>query len=114
MKLTQKNKSTIEKMHLISGENKGSIRNFFESMLILIVMDYLEEGKTNIPFIGDFKIKHLKDEYTRDGNEAVIELDFDADNNLLKNIGQIKDKTDPDILQIFKNRVRESLGDYFD
>ena len=101
-------------MHLISGENKGAIRNFFESLLVLIVMDYLEEGKTDLPFIGNIKIEHLRDEYSREGNEAVIELEFEADNNLLKNIGQIKDETDPDILQIFKNRVRDSLGEYFD
>ena len=53
MRINTNNKNLIEKIHLISGESKDSVRSFFESLATLILVDYLEDGTTNIPSFGD-------------------------------------------------------------
>jgi hypothetical protein len=103
MRINSKNKDLIEKMHLISGESKDSIRNFFESLVTLLLVDYLENEKTSIPFFGNVKIKYEKGE---------VCLEFDPEDVLLKNLDQMKNRKEPDIFGIFKLRIKRALSDY--
>ena len=112
MKITQKNKLTIEKMHLISGESKSSIRNLFESLLVLLVLNHMEGELTNIPFIGTLSIEYIDEKITNGKKEANIKVKLNPDSNLIKNVGQVQDKEECDIEKMIKLRVVEALRKY--
>lgn len=112
MKLTNEGKETQEKLHLISGLRKDDVRNFFESLLSLIVLNYVEGEKTYIPFLGEVEIKHVKDEYEEGKKKAVLDVSIDADYNLRHNVGQIADGEETDIEDIFKRKLRNTLEEY--
>jgi len=112
LRVTSLNKESIEKIHLLSGESKQTIRTFFESLISLILLDYIEGESTNIPFIGTFSVKYTGDKIVNGKKEADIEVELKPDNNLIKNVGQVHDKEECDIEKMIKMRVRESLRKY--
>lgn len=106
------NKDTIDKMYLFSGENKNLIRTFFESLISIIMLDYMEGEETNIPFFGTIKIEYEKDEIIDGEKEAKVSLDFTPDPTLLKNVGQINDGEESDVKKMIILRMREAIRKY--
>ena len=98
----------IDRIHLMSGESKQTIRGFFESLVSLIVLNYIEGESTNIPFLGTVSIEFLRDKIDKNEKEAVIDIRIDPDSALLKNIGQIQDGEESDIEKLIKIRIQDS------
>jgi len=114
LKLTNKGRETIEKMHLISGLKKADIRTFFESMFTLSVLDYLEKENTHLPFIGSLSIEYIKEKYDNNLKSAQLKVIVEPDDDLERNIGQIVDGDTTDIEQIFEKRIQASLDLYLE
>ncbi len=112
MRITSVNKESIEKIHLLSGESKQTIRTFFESLISLILLDYIEGESTNIPFIGTLSIEYIDEKITNGKKEANIKVKLNPDSNLIKNVGQVQDKEECDIEKMIKLRVVEALRKY--
>ena len=112
LKVNSQNKDTIEKLHLLTGESKETVRRFFESFAFLVTTNFLDDEWTNIPFFGDVKLHHVGDENVRGGKRVQLELDFEAEENLLKNIGQVVDGDTSEIEQVFMNRIHSALNSY--
>ena len=112
MRATSENKDTIDKIHLLSGESKQSVRNLFEALASLIILNYMEKESTNIPFLGNIILEQHGNEITKEGKVAIVDIKIEPDNNLLKNIGQIDDGEETEIEKIFKRRIQESLRNY--
>lgn len=111
MKLNNEGKDTVERLHLLSGLGKEDSRNFFESLLTLIILDYLEGEETYLPFIGRVKVHYKGDRYEGDVKRAILDIDFQPDDMLIKNIGQIEDGDSSDIEEVFEKRLRNALSE---
>lgn len=109
MKLSTQGKETVEKLNLLSGLGKESSRNFFESLLAQIIIDYLDGESTHFPFIGTITIKYKGDRFEGDIKKAILDIDFVPDDMLIKNIGQIQDGDETDIEEIFEKRLQNAL-----
>lgn len=114
MKLSEKNKDSIEKLHLLSGENKATIQKVFQNLVVLIALNYLEEDTTNIPFIGDIKLSHVSDEKVGNRAKAVVEVDFEADDTIIRLIGNISNDGETSVEDLIKNKIRRELTDRID
>ncbi len=112
MRVTTDNKSSIEKIHLLSGENKQKIRTFFEALISVILLDYIEGESTNIPFLGTLSIKYKGEKIINGKKEADIQVELEPENNLIKNVGQVQDEEECDIEKMIKTRIREALRKY--
>lgn len=112
MRINSENRDSIDKIHLYSGENKHVIRAFFESLITVILLDYMEGESTNIPFLGDIAITYKGEMVAEGRKEAKINIEVTPDANLLKNIGQLKDSSESDIEKMIKMRIREALRSY--
>lgn len=110
MRVTDENKDSIDKLHLLSGASKKDVREFFEALVSLIIMDYISGESTNIPFLGDIQVKVLTDSAIIEKEDVII--DFDIESNLLRNLQQIQDSTECDIEKTCKNRIKDSLANY--
>lgn len=111
MKLSNDGKDTVERLHLVSGMGKENSRNFFESLLTLIIIDYLEGESTYLPFIGEIKINYAGDTFHKDKKKAVLRIDFSASDELARNIGQIEDGDETDIEGVFEQRLQNALNE---
>jgi hypothetical protein len=112
LKVNSQNKDTIEKLHLLTGESKETVRRFFESFAFLIATNYLENEWTNIPFFGDVKLHYVGDKNVRGGKRVQLELNFEPEDNLLRNIGQIEDGETSEVEKTFMNRIHTALEAY--
>lgn len=112
LKTNNKGKETIERMHLISGNKKDDTKNFFEALAIYIIMNYYGKDEIYLPYIGKLYFKYLGDQYQEDRKRAKVELEFEPDDFLLRNIGQIEDGDEPDITKFFTSRIQATLGEY--
>ena len=112
MRITSTNRNIIEEMGLFSGTDKQTIRNFFESLISIVILDYIEGETTNIPFLGTIKIEYKGEKLVEGEKEADIVIAIEPENTLLKNIGQIKDKVESDIEKMIKTRMVEDLRSY--
>jgi hypothetical protein len=112
MKINKDAKEILEKIHLISGVKKDDVTSVLESLTILIVLNYLNNEDTYIPFIGNCSLRYKGDK-TVDGKlEAVVECEFNIDDFLLRNIGQVEDDGVTDAEKILKRRIYATLGEY--
>ena len=112
MRINTENKDSVDKLHLLSGEKKKTVRNFLESLTTLIILNYLENTSTNIPFFGTFKIKQIGNHIDNDGKEAVIDIEFKPEESFLRSIGQIEDGEECDIVKLCKTRIRNAVSNY--
>ena len=111
MRLTDKNKDSIEKLHLLSGETKGTLQSVFQNLVVLLALNYLEGDATNIPFLGDIKITHERDEAVNGKAKAVLKVDIKADDSIIRLIGNIKDNEETSVEQLIKAKIRNELSD---
>lgn len=109
MKLTPESKDTIEKIRLISGTSYEQCKDFFESLITYITLNYMEGKETYIPFLGQMKIKYLNDQITSSGKVANLIINIESDYNLQRIIGQIIDGDETEIHNLFSNKVKNEL-----
>ena len=107
-------KDCIEKIRLISGTSYDQTKDFFESLITHVTLNYLEDKETYIPYLGSFKFIYKGDDIDSKGREAKIEVEFKADNNLKKIIGQIVDGDEIEIEKVLFKKVRYELEDISD
>ena len=112
MQLSDKAKETIEKIHLISGEKKEDTKSFFEALGIYIILNYYGQDEIYLPYIGKLRFNYLGDELIQNSKQAKVDLEFEPDSFLLKNIGQIEDDDIPDVVKLFQSRIQSTLGEY--
>lgn len=111
MKLNAQGKEVVEQLNLLSGLGKESSRNFFESLLSQIIINYLDDEPTYIPFIGTIYIRYKGDRFEGNIKKAILDIDFTPDDMLIKNIGQIQDGDETDIEEIFEKRLQNALNE---
>ncbi len=112
MKLLEDGKDTIEKLHLISGLPLKDTRTFFESLITLMMLDYMEGHDTYLPHIGRFYYKYEGDDVTNKGKEARVRLEYEADKNLLNIIGTAIDGEETMIEKTLKDQIKAQLTKY--
>lgn len=109
MKVTNNEKETLEKVHLISGVRKDDVRLVFEALFSLVVMNYMEEETTLLPFLGDLVVEKKGDEYENDKKKALLDAYLVPGYNLIRNIGQVADGEETDVEELFRKRLRNTL-----
>lgn len=114
MKILKEGKDTIEKLHLISGLPIKDTRSFFESLIILMMLDYMEGHDTYLPHIGKFYYKYEGDDITNKGKEARVKLEYEPDKNLLNIIGTAIDGNETMIEKTLKDQIKAHLMKYED
>jgi len=90
------------------------MRQFFESLAFVLISDYVEDEPTNIPFLGEIKIVKSGDTMVEGGRRVELTLEFDPDESLQKNLGQLEDGEKLDIERVFTTRLRNALSEYSD
>jgi len=112
MKVNKEGKEILERIHLISGVKKDDVISVLESLSILIVLNYLNNDDTYIPFIGNCHLEYKGDKVIDGKAEAVVKCIFSVDDFLLRNIGQIEDGISVDAEKILKRKIYSTLGEY--
>ena len=102
--LTPSEKTALNSIRLIFGKNTHDTKEFFESIGIQCILNYVKGEKIIIPFIGEIKITYDGDEVTEKGRIAKLKTDFTPSPFLIRNIGQIQDKETTDAEKILMNR----------
>ena len=115
MRINKQSKLTVKKIHLYSGQTQEIVKEFFHSLLTLVILNFLEGKSTSVPFFGEISIKYLGDKIKKKGKQAQIGLDFKASDVLLRNIGQIIDREDRcDIIKLFERKIEFNIGQKID
>lgn len=114
MKINERNKDTIEKIHLLTGETKGAVRQFFESLIFILTVDYINNESTNIPFFGEITIKNMGDTLEKGGKRVNLVIEFDPEDIFQTNVGQIEDGEQSELEKVLRNRIRNSLSNYME
>ncbi len=113
--LTLGEKNALNSTRLIFGKNSHDTKEFFESMGIQAVLNYVKGEKIVIPFIGEIEISYVWDEMTEQGRVAKLKTTFSPSSLLTRNVGQVQDKESThaeNILMtrfqvVFKERIRD-------
>ena len=111
MKLSTNEREIINKISIISGLKIETIRNVFESLASVTIMDYIEGNVVYVPFLGNFTINHIKDIKKNNRKEAIININFKPNPYISRNIGQINDGDESDIEKSFYNKIQETIGE---
>lgn len=114
MKIDSDAKECIEAIHLIAGVKKDDVQKIFESLAIYMILNYLNNDKISIPYIGECSLKYEGDEIEKNKLKAIVKCEFDLNDFILKNIGQVKDQDTTEIEKILKRRIRNTLSEYLD
>jgi hypothetical protein len=104
--LTNNEKTALNSTRLIFGKNSNDTKDFFESIGIQAVLNYVKGEKIVIPFIGEINIAYIGDEMTEKGRVAKLKTSFTPSPFLVRNIGQIHDKESTDAEKILMGRFR--------
>lgn len=104
--LTQEEKNAVNITRLIFWKSDHDTKEFFESVGIQAVLSYSKGAKIVIPFIGEVSVKYTGDKLTERDLEAGLETVFTPSPFLVRNIGQIHDKTPTDAEKILFSRFR--------
>jgi hypothetical protein len=104
--LTSGEKTALNSTRLLFGKNSHDTREFFESIGIQAVLNYVKGEKIVIPFIGELEVSYDGDEMTGKGRVAKLKTQFTPSPFLTRNIGQIQDRESTDAEKILMNRFR--------
>jgi hypothetical protein len=102
-------RDTIEKVRLISGSTSEQSKDFFESFITYIVLNYMEGKETIVPYLGVIKLNYEGDEIVKNGKEAKVSLEFIPNSNIKKIVGQIADGEETEIEQSFFKKIKYQL-----
>lgn len=103
------NKEFYREIASLSNVTAADAKEFSEALGIKIVLDYIETGEIEIPFLGKLKIYHEKDKLHEGGVQAVIKTDFIPDSFLLKSIGQHSDGIETEAEKLYISKIRRIL-----
>ena len=104
--LTLGEKTALNSTRLIFGKNSRDTKEFFESLGIQAVLNYVKGEKIIIPFIGEIEILYAGDEMTEKGRVAKLKTDFTPSPFLIRNVGQIQDEEPTDAEKILMSRFQ--------
>ena len=104
--LTSYEKTALNSTRLIFGKNSHDVKEFFESIGIQAVLNYVKGEKIIIPFIGEIEISYEGDDITEKGRVAKLKTTFTPSPFLIRNIGQIKDNESTDAEKILIARFQ--------
>jgi hypothetical protein len=104
--LTVSEKTALNSTRLIFGKNSHDTKEFFESVGIQAVLNYVKGEKIVIPFIGEIEISYKGDEMTEKGRVARLRTSFTPSPFFIRNLGQIQDKEATDAEKILINRFQ--------
>jgi hypothetical protein len=104
--LTPIEKIALNSTRLIFGKNSHDTKEFFESIGIQAVLNYVKGDKIIIPFIGEIEVIYEGDEMTEKGRVAKLKTVFTPSPFLIRNIGQMQDKEPTDAEKILLNRFQ--------
>lgn len=85
-------------------------KELLEALSILVVIDYMETGKFEIPLVGSCEISHVDDEVSTEGKKAILETIFTADPFLRKSIGQATDGTKTEAEVRYQKKIETQLN----
>lgn len=103
------NKRFYREIASLSSITAADAKEFSEALGIKLVLDYMETGEIEIPFLGKLKIHHVKDKLYNGGVQAVIETEFTPDPFLLKSIGQHADGIETEAEKLYISKVARLL-----
>jgi len=114
--LTPEEKTALNSTRVLFGKNSHDTKDFFESIGIQAVLNYVKGEKIIIPFIGEIDLIYDGDEMTEKGRVAKLNANFTPSPFLIRNIGQIQDEEPTDAEKIlmgrfqsvFKERLRDN------
>lgn len=112
LKLNKDAKEALEKIHLISGIKKDDVTKVLESVVILLILNYLNGEDMYIPYLGNCRLEYKGDKTVNNKLEAIVDCQFNVDDFILRNVGQIEDEKIPEIEAILKRRIHATLGEY--
>ena len=118
MKLSQKEKETLEIIRNLTHENIERINNTLLGLMIHSLLNYTNGESVTIPYFGSFLIRYKGDVLTDDGKEAVLETFFDPSPYFRENIGcyedfkkaKNKDLSTIPIIHLFETLNEQSLN----
>ena len=112
MRFSRNSKETIDKISLISGIKKDVIKEVFESLGILIILNYSNNEDIEIPLLGKCKIEYIGENYDNGLKEAVVNGKVSFNDFIIRNIGQVHDQEETDVEKLLENKIHSALGEY--
>jgi len=104
--ITLDEKAALNSIRLLFGESFHEIKELFESVGIYAILNYVQNNKIVIPYIGELEVSYDGDELTEKGKVAKLKTNFIPSSFLIRNIGQIQDKEITDAEKILMNRFQ--------
>jgi len=114
MKITKEENMFIEKMHLISGKTHDEIKEFFTSIIMMLIFDFIEKKESHLPGFGVLKIDYLGDEINNGKKEAKLLIDLQPNDYIKKIVGQIIDKEENELHKLLKKKIKNYLVKYLE
>lgn len=84
-------KEMINLIHLYSGKSIEEVESVFRTLLIGLVMDYLDDSDSYLPYIGNISVEYKGDCVIDGGKEAVLSIKIKPCDLLKSLIGQVED-----------------------
>lgn len=112
LKLSRAEKASLNRMKLIFGRNKDITQEFFESLAVFIMMEYLEGREVVIPLLGKLTFSYEGDELLPSGRQAKISASFLPESFLIRNVGQVQDESTTDAEMILMGRIRQVFASH--
>lgn len=106
MKFSKEDKSTIQRLHLLSGLPYEECKELCKYFSVMMALDYMEGHPTHIPFIGDIDIEYLGDTIKKQGKEAILSITLEPEPGLRRIIGQIEDGEETELHKILKRDIK--------
>lgn len=108
-KLDKQERESLNRMRLYFGKTKDLTQEFFESLSIFVVMEYLEGRDVILPFLGKLSLSYLGDTVTEEGRIASIKSSFEAGKFIVRNVGQVQDEVITDAENVWISRLFSSF-----
>ena len=88
----KKDKETIHRIHSLNNDvTIAEVKAVFEMLITTVVLDYLDEETTYIPYLGELSIEHESDSLIDGMRDANVKISIKPDNFVKTVIGQIAD-----------------------
>lgn len=116
--LTRNEKEVIHKVHnMPESVTFEQTRQVFSNFLLVLLLDFLSEDSTYLPYVGDIDIQYLEDEIINGEAEAKLNIEIKPTEFFKKIIGQlvdddsscISDSLINDIEDLFKQHLENTL-----
>lgn len=110
--MTREEREALNRMSLFFGHSLGLTKEFFESLYVYIVLEYVSGREINLPFIGNLKLEYKGEKFTRHGKFADVGVNLDLSPEIIRNIGQLEDEELTDAERLLLSRVTSVFSSY--